>query len=184
MNMIFRLLWVWLRARLPIARREAVPVLGPGETRFTVNPRDLDLLMHVNNGRYLSIMDVARVDLMLRSGTLGRLRARGWYPVVAAQTIVYGRSLKLFERFRVRTRVIGWDARNVYLSQDFLTGEDGRTTAVARAVVQARFLGPKGERVSTDALLAAIGVSEPPPLLPDWVTGWAEAKRTLRAAPP
>ena len=181
MNMIFRLLWVWLRARLPIARREAVPVLGPSETPFAVNPRDLDLLMHVNNGRYLSIMDVARVDLMLRSGTLGRLRARGWYPVVAAQTIVYGRSLKLFERFRVRTRVIGWDARNVYLSQDFLSARGGEA-AVARAVVQARFLGPRGERISTDALLAAIGVAESPPPLPDWVTGWAEAKRTLRGA--
>ena len=182
MNMIFRLLWVWLRARLPIARREAVPVLGPSETPFVVNPRDLDLLMHVNNGRYLSIMDVARVDLMLRSGTVGRLRAHGWYPVVAAQTIVYGRSLKLFQRFRVRTRVIGWDARNVYLSQDFLTEGDGKTDAVARAVVQARFLGPKGERIPTDDLLAAIGVTEPPHPLPGWVTDWAEAKRTLRGA--
>ena len=183
MNMIFRLLWVWLRARLAVGHREPVPVLGPCETPFVVKLRDLDLMMHVNNGRYLSIMDVARVDLMLRSGTLGRMRARGWYPVVASQTIVYGRSLKLFERFVVRTRVIGWDARCIYLAQDFLKDGDGETSAVARAVVQARFLGPKGERVPTEALLSAIGVTDPPEPLPGWVTDWAEAKRTLRGTP-
>ena len=31
-----------------------------------VLPNDLDLLWHMNNGRYLSLMDQGRVDLMVR----------------------------------------------------------------------------------------------------------------------
>lgn len=180
MNLFVRLIWLWLRSSLPFGRRTPVSVLGPCDTPFIVNPADLDVLMHMNNGRYLSIMDLGRVDLMVRSGALSAIRARGWYPVAAAQTIVYGRSLTLLERFVVRTRVIGWDERNMYLSQDFLAAgqEDGR--AAARAVVQARFLGPRGARVSTAELIEAIGYEGPEPAVPEWVTSWAEAQRLLR----
>ncbi|MDC0434241.1 thioesterase family protein [bacterium] len=33
-----------------------------------VLPNDLDLTMHMNNGRYLTICDFNRVDLFVRSG--------------------------------------------------------------------------------------------------------------------
>ncbi|WP_316316330.1 acyl-CoA thioesterase, partial [Clavibacter michiganensis] len=83
-------------------------------------PHDLDLFGHVNNGRYLTIMDVARLDLLVRSGLWSRIRARGWYPVVAGQTITYRRSLTLGQRFVVESRVLGTYDRWSYVEQTFL----------------------------------------------------------------
>ena len=74
-----------------------MPPLGPCVTPFRVLPTDRDVLMHVNNGVYLSMMDVARVDLMYRAGLMGKLATRRWYPVVVAESIQFRRSLELFQ---------------------------------------------------------------------------------------
>src|SRR5262249_49967517 len=75
-------------------------------------PNDLDLNVHMNSGRYLSMMDIGRVEI------LGRLRrkvcGRGWRPIAAAAPIRYRRSLLLFQRFTVRSRVICWDEKWLY----------------------------------------------------------------------
>ena len=82
-------------------------------TPFTVLPTDLDVLIHVNNGVYLSMMDVARIDLMQRSGLFTPISKKGWYPVVVAQSIRYKRPLLAFQRFVIETRVLGWDDQNI-----------------------------------------------------------------------
>lgn len=151
MNLIFRLLWHALAARF----RTPVSVLGPCRTPFRVLPTDLDLLRHVNNGVYFSLMDVARVDLMRRAKTFGPMRQRGWYPVVVAETIQFRRSLQPFEPFTIVTRVLTWDDRAFLLDQAF----ERRGEVVARALVRARFLQRGGGNVSPDDLLALGGLA-------------------------
>ncbi|WP_380164718.1 acyl-CoA thioesterase [Jannaschia sp. R86511] len=182
MNLYLRLLHLLFVG----GRRTRVTALGPVRTPFRVWPSDLDLLRHVNNGVYLTIMDVARLDLLARAGVAPLLKAEGWYPVVVAETITFKRSLKLFERFDVRTQVIGWDERALFLQQDFLRG-DG---LVASAVVRARFLGRDGSKVTSRQVLDLAGHDpaghDPAPLtMPRWVTEWAEATeiRSAEAVP-
>ena len=103
MNLLLRLLWLLLTAR----RRQPASVLGPCESGFRVLPNDLDVLLHMNNGRYFSIMDLARVDLMARSNVWPKLKSRGWYPVVVRETMDFRRSLQLFDCYAVGTTVIG-----------------------------------------------------------------------------
>ncbi len=167
MNLYLRLLHLLLVGR----RRARVAVLGPVRTPFRVWPSDLDVLRHVNNGVYLTIMDVARLDLLARAGVAPRLKDVGWYPVVVAETITFKRSLRLFERFDVRTQVIGWDERSLFLQQDFLRG-DG---LVASAVVRARFLGRDGSKITSQQVLDLAGQDPAPLEMPRWVTEWAEA---------
>lgn len=164
MNLFFRLLLALLTYRL----RPRCDVLGPVRKRFIVWPPDLDVLFHVNNGVYLSMLDVARVDLMLRSGMAKVLRRRGFYPVVAAQTIRFRRSLQLFQVFYVETKVLGWDERAVLLQHQFLR----RGEVVAEAVVRARFLKRKGGTVSSAELMDAIGHAGASPELPAWIAAW------------
>src|SRR6266567_8900242 len=101
MNRWLRLLWLMVSIRW----RPVAPPLGPVRTPFRVWPTDLDVFRHMNNGIYLTIMDLARLDLMLRSGFWRRIKAQGWYPVVVAETIQFRRSLNLFQRFEIETRV-------------------------------------------------------------------------------
>ena len=164
MNLFLRLLLLVLTTPF----RSGCEVLGPSRKRFIVWPPDLDVLFHVNNGVYLSMLDVARVDLMLRSGIGRRLRKTGIYPVVAAQTIRYRRSLQLFQTFEVETKVIGWDEKAFIIQHQFLR----RGEMVAEAVVRSRFLKRQGGTVSSRELLDLIGEAGPSPQLPEWVEAW------------
>jgi len=164
MNLFLRLLLLLVTARF----RGRCDILGPTRKRFLVWPPDLDVLLHVNNGVYLSMLDVARVDLMLRSGVAGILRRRGFYPVVAAETIRFRRSLQLFQSFEVETAIIGWDEKAFIIQHHFWRG----TELIADAVIRARFLRRGGGTVATRELLEAIGRSIDSPALPEWVDAW------------
>ena len=166
MTLFFRLLFALLTVRF----RSACSVLGPCRTRFRVSPFDIDVLGHVNNGVYLTMLDAARVDMLLRSGAFSRLRAKGLYAVVAAQTIRYRRSLRLFERFEVESRVVGWDEQAFLVEHAFLR----RDEVVAEAVVRIRFLTRRGPKPSTADVLELLDVPGPSPALPPFVAAWNE----------
>jgi acyl-CoA thioesterase FadM len=174
--MFLRLLWTLLAARF----RTRCTVLGPCRTPLRVWPGDLDVLFHVNNGVYLSMLDVARVDLLLRAGAFGRLRARGLYAVVAAETIRFRRSLKLFERFEIETRVIGWDEQAFLLTHSFIR----RGEVVAEAIIRSRFLKRGGGKASSTEVLELLETPGPSPELPPFVSRWNEYYRSRGSEPP
>jgi acyl-CoA thioesterase FadM len=174
MNKLFRLLWVLLAGR----HRAAVPPLGPCRTPFRVWPTDLDLLWHVNNGVYFSIMDLARIDLMIRAGMAAKIRAQGWYPVVVAETIQFRRSLNPFQRFEIQTRVLGWDDKALVLEQQFFRGDE----SVAHALVRARFLSRRGGPVAPQELIGLFGLSPESPSMGDYATQWNQAQAEWKGA--
>ena len=171
MNLFFRLLFQLLVG----SRRSRVPLLGPCRTPFRVLPSDLDVLLHVNNGVYLSMMDVARVDLMMRAGLARPLRSAGWYPVVVAESIQFRRSLGPFQRFEIETRVLGWDAKAFVVEQRFFRGAED----IAVALVRARFLARGGGTVSPDDIVRLVGDVERPVMTAD-VARWNEDHATWR----
>jgi acyl-CoA thioesterase FadM len=170
MNLAFRLLLLLLGVRFR-------PRLGPLDEsvlRFTVWPTDLDLNLHMNNSRYLAIMDLGRTDLVLRMGVLRELRRRRWNPVVGHLTIRYRRSLAPFQRYHLRTRMVCWDERAFYLEQRFERGGE----LMARAVVRGVFLGPDG-RVPTARLVELSPTPLRSPPMPQAMRKWIEAESEL-----
>lgn len=119
------------------------------KTPFRVWFTDLDVLFHMNNGKYFSLMDLARTDLMVRSGAFRKLSKEKMYPVVAAETMKFKRSLNLFQKFIIETKVIGWDEKSVFLEQIFKS----KKGIHAYAVVRGQFLKKGGERVFTQELM-------------------------------
>ncbi len=168
MVLLFRTLWkgLTLRFRPPLGH-PAVSVL-----RFRVWPNDLDVNIHMNNGRFLSVMDLGRFDLTFRTG-LGRamLRAR-WKPLVGGVTIRYRRSLDPFERFELHTRILGWDEKWFFLEQRFL--KEGGDLA-AEGIVRALFRGRDGNVTPTE-VLHHMGYDGPPVDAPEWVQKWASGE--------
>lgn len=145
-------------------------------TRFRVLPTDLDVLRHMNNGVYLSIADIGRFDLLTRSGVWELFKALDWYPVVAGETITFRRSLTLWQRFRVESRVLGFDDRAVFVEQRFVAGGE----VYARAFVKARILRRGGGTVPIAELLDALGTAPEQVAVPAWVERWS----TDAALPP
>ena len=173
---VFRLLWLVATA----GRRVRCAPVGPCVSGFRVWPNDLDVLMHMNNGVYLTVADLGRVDLLLRAGMYRGIRRRGWYPVVAAETIRFRRSLRLWQRYTITTRILGWSERAFYIEQTFERAGD----TVAQALIEARFLARSGARVSAADVLAVAGVTEPSPALPEYLDDWLRSVERQRAAMP
>ncbi|KAB1644226.1 acyl-CoA thioesterase [Gulosibacter chungangensis] len=104
--------------------------------RYRVLPTDIDFLMHMNNGRYLSYMDLGRVDLTNRTGLTEVLTKRDIYAVVASNTMTYRKSLNLFQAFTIESRLIGTDERSFYIEQRFVVDEE----IYARGIVRGRLI--------------------------------------------
>lgn len=167
MNMFFRLLHVLLFSRF----RSKVDILSECATPFRVWPTDLDVLRHMNNGVYLSLQDLARVDYMIRAGAADKIAAKGWYPVVASETIRFRRSLQPFQKFHLHTKLISWDEKYLYLEHKFVS----RGQVVAIGMIRARFLSKAGGTVTPADLLGVIGRPLSAPAMPDYLTSWIAA---------
>ncbi|MGI6877653.1 acyl-CoA thioesterase [Microbacterium sp. gxy059] len=182
MNVIWRTLLTLLRARLRVRRGEALDAIDVGRIRLTTLPTDLDLLRHMNNGRYLSLVDLGRWDLLIRTGLFHAMKERDWYAVVANETITFRRSLQLWQRFDVETRFVGYDDRALFLEHRVVV--DGEV--FARVIVRARMLRRSGGTVPHDELFEALGHPEGLPGVDGWVHDWAQASSlpsTKRPAP-
>lgn len=162
-----------LRIQLAARRGPAIGLHDVAVRRERVWLTELDELRHMNNSVYLGLMDHARLDLMLRSGTWARIRAAGIYPVVTHQTISYRKSLELGDRYEIQTRIVGYDERSVYLEQRFVRG--GEVTA--RAYVAGRFLRDRGGSVPMAELGEVTGVDVTALPIPEWMAQWAAATK-------
>ena len=183
MNRLLRLLWLALRSRWA----ERCSTLGPCRTRLRVWPNDLDVFLHVNNGVYFSLCDLARVDLMLRSGSLGVVSGRSRVFLVAAETIQLHRPLGVFQRFDIHTRVLGWDDKAFFVEHRFTvpsrargaSGAPGEET-VALCVVEGRVFDRKLGQIRPADILKRLDITDDSPPLPQWVQQWADDQRALR----
>jgi YbgC/YbaW family acyl-CoA thioester hydrolase len=169
MNLYFRLIRVLITAR----QRPTGSIWDTRRTSFHVNVTDLDAQGHMNNGRYLTILDLGRIDLLVRAGVWHRLRARRWFPVVTAQSITYRRPLRLGQRFTVTSRILGFDAKHSYVEHRIQVG----ATVHAHAVVQARFLSAGGSIPQADLLVELGTTKDDAPTPPEWVLQWAALAR-------
>ncbi len=171
MNVIWRTLVLLWTSRRRYRRNGAIGPLDVSRIRLTTLPTDLDVVGHMNNGRYLSLFDLGRFDLLMRSGLWDLMRERGWYPVVANATISYRKSLHLWQRFTVESRVVAADERAVYLEHRAVVAGE----VYARLLVRGRFVRRAGGVLPVAELFAAIG--QDPASIPapePWMTRWAD----------
>lgn len=173
MNLILRLLYVLIGS----LRRPRLGPLDESVIRLRVLPNDLDTNLHLNNGRYLTLMDLGRVDLLLRLGVVREMRRRRWGGVVASATVRFRRPLNLFQRFDLHSRLVCWDDRWFYMEQRFTRG--GETAAVA--IVKARFVAADGRRLAPAEVVAATRHAMESPPMPPGVRGWVEAEERIQS---
>lgn len=149
--------------------RRRIGALDEARVRFTVLPHDCDLNFHLNAGRFLSFMDVARMDLIGRLRLLHPLLRRGWRPVMGGCVIRFRRSVLPFQRFDIRSRVVGWDDKWFYI--EHVVEKDGIFCAVGHVRTLVR--GKEGN-VPPGDVLALIGEDTAAPPLPEFVAHWRE----------
>lgn len=170
MNLWLRMLWMLFT----FALRGRVDPLDRSSLTMIVLPNDLDFNGHVNNGRYLTLADVGRMDFVLRSGVARialSLRAR---PIVGDAVAKFRRDLKIFDRFELQTRLLGWDDKWVFMEHRFV--RKGRVQGVV--VIRGLFRSAAGP-IKSDVFAQAMGIKDPSPSLPKWVADWSSSCEVL-----
>ena len=165
-NKLLRTIWAVFRSK----RRPSLSITDVATMDLTVRLTGLDGQRHMNNGVYLSIADLGRFDLLIRSGFWTQMRSRGWYPVVQSATITYRRSLELGQRYTLETRMAGIDERCVYIEQRFVVGGQ----VAARLFIKGRFLQRGGGIVPMDELITVSGMTPEARALLEWIGRWGD----------
>jgi len=172
MNLLFRFLIVTAVALF--GHRSGL--LCPSRLRLYVLLNDLDLNLHMNNGRYLSVCDLGKIDVMIRSGSASIAIRRKWRPLIGGSVIRHRFGMGPFRRFELVTRVLCWDDKWFYFQHRF---ETGRGTA---AMVLSKALLHDGDRsVSTEEVLAALDIRLTAPRTPGEIAEWLVLDEMLSA---
>jgi acyl-CoA thioesterase FadM len=147
-------------------------------------PHDLDLSLHLNNGRYLTLMDLGRLDAMVRSGLWREVLRHKWTPIASAITIRFQRELRLFQKFRLDTKLLCWDASLVVMEQIFVFDGGPRQGQVAARALFKGGLYDRKERkfVEIARLMSLLGVSEISPPATAEVEAFLHADDQLKQA--
>ena len=149
--------------------RRAAPV---PRTRLALRcwPTDCDINLHMNNSRYLALMDLGRWHYLLATGLATAVWRRRWAPVAVRAEIDFKRSLRPGERFELETFAIAASARSVTIAQRFWRGDtlcaDARIVVLFMHAGKPQALAPLFEEVPTGAPLPEPASGEPAPCEP------------------
>jgi len=154
MNLYLRLLILFIRAKW----KPALKITDLSVLHFHVLPSDLDINMHMNNGRFNSIMDLGRVDIMLRSGLLKLIYRKGWQGVVGTIHTHFRRPLKCFQSYELHSQVVYWDNKWTWIEHKMYSQDK----LICHALVQTLIRG-KGENISNEKLQELMGFDIPSP---------------------
>lgn len=159
-----RMVWQHWRYR----RDPALGWLDVHESRHLCLPWDLDFWRELNNGRTLTLYDLGRLPLAWRNGLSAVLRREAWGMVMAGVTVRYRRRVRLFDTIKMKSHVLCWDHRFLYLEQA-MWKSDGECAshAVYRAAVT-----DKAGIVAPSRVLVALGLPDESPPMPAWLQQW------------
>jgi len=135
-------------------------------TRIRIRGYHEDRFGHVNNARYLELLEEARwAHLEERGIDAAFLKAQGVFPVVVRLTISYRRPASVGDELVIETRVVGGGHRKVVLVQE------------------ARFAAT--DEVCVEAEVTAVFIDEatgrPAPLTEPWLRAWPELRAAVAA---
>lgn len=163
---------LYLRLLLLLFKLIGLPRKGlfdESRVAFRVLPTDCDINFHMNNGRYLSFMDLGRVHLLKQLGAIRTIYRKRWMPVLAAADINFIRQLGPFQKFELVTRIVTWDEKYCYMEQRFEA--DG--ALCAHAYVKGLFLDASG-RVANSTVVTALGFQDSAPPMSEELRLWVE----------
>lgn len=160
--------------------RATLHPLDPLTSRFRVLPHDLDINLHLNNGRYHQLIDVNRLEWLLRTRILQTALRQRWRPLLGGSTIRFRREMRLGACGVLTTRLAGWDDRWFFLEHHVTTA---RGRHVAFAMAKAAFHGRAGwvpTAAMRDALAAKVSDMPLPPHVEAWRTLEAQIEQRER----
>lgn len=174
-------MYPFIRMIKDLVKFRNAPAIGIFDTHVSTHicwPWDLDFWMELNNGRTLTLYDLGRVTLGQRVGLLKLLSRKKWGLTVAGSSARYRKRVRIFQKFEMRSRLVGWDEKFMYLEQSMW-----RKGACTSHVLIRSAITDENGLVRIERVTDAMGIDPVSPRLPDWVRAWSHAE-SLRDWPP
>lgn len=160
MNLFFRRLWIML-ATLFAPKKGALDKAYARTYRVWLT--DQDMFMHMTNSRYLSFSDLARLNLLIRTGLLKALKQNGWQLEICGQTRTITRMLKAPQAFRMICEIDGWTEKHIAFNHTFK--RRGKIHAAVNTLM--RVSDKNGIEVAPQRLIDAVEWSQSSPEIPN-----------------
>lgn len=160
MNLFFRRLWVILTT-LGTSGNGALD--RAYALAYRVWFTDQDMFMHMTNSRYLSFSDLARLNLLRRTGMMKELKRNGWHLEICGQTRTITRMLKAPQAFQMICKIGGWSDTHIAFSHTFKR----RGTIHAAVSTLMQITDATGTVISPQKLIDGLQWTEPSPGMSD-----------------
>ncbi|EFA11753.1 protein THEM6 [Tribolium castaneum] len=152
-------------------RRKRVKIDETTEYYGVCTTNDLDIyFQHMNNARYIRELDFARFHFYQRTGIYEILLKSDGLVLQTACHVRYRRTIPFLTPYKITTKVIYWDEKNIYLEHQFVTLSDGFITTVI--LCKQAILGVNVIEMMNKLLEQKNDENykpEPPPELEDWI---------------
>jgi acyl-CoA thioesterase FadM len=149
-----------------------IAITDRSEMQFICRPWDIDMFQEMNNGRILTLYDLGRFDLAIRSGLVKALRQNHWGLVVAGSSVRYRKRIRMFDRVTIRSQVVGAEDRWFYIVQSMWVKGEACSSVLLRTGIT-----EKGKTILVDRVAKATGNEHiEPDELPLWVREWIQAE--------
>jgi len=165
-----------LRLAKEMIRAQTMPPLALDGTHVSHHicwPVDIDFNLEMNNGRVLTVYDIGRIPLAVRTGLLRVMMKRKWGFAMAGASVRYRKRILPFDRFEVHSRSVARDEKFFYIEQTVWKKGEAASNIIYRSAVTS-----KGKLVPTQIVAEAMDVPDWNPTPPDWVANWIEAEDT------
>lgn len=153
-----------------------------GQWCFTVGFTDLDINGHVNNGRFLELMDLGRFDWFWRSNFRAAMWGQRSVPILGGVLIRYRLPLKLGQKIELQTRLLCFEENWMVMEQRFVFVDGDKKDATAAIALCKCGFYDRNKRILIDPRLVfeQYKVEEPDGLCAEPVAHWRTADLALK----
>ena len=163
----------WLRILIIIIRarfRKKIKADEEISLNFRVWITDVDISI-MNNTAMLAITELGRWDLIVRTGFLKYARTNRLYLPLASISAQFRRPLKRFQKFQLRTQLIYWDDKWIYISHRIVRKEKTIAVALAKTTLK------KGkERIPFERVISDLNWEMKPKRRPEMIDGFEKGE--------
>jgi len=161
------MLYYWYRiVRILIEGKFQKPINIEEELTRTFRVRffDCDGMRVMAAFKYAVYMDFVRWEIIARSKLFHEIVLKGLAPTLGSQKIVYRKPIKIWTKFTVRLKTVGWDDKWIYNTHHF--EQNGKVMAVG---ITRALIWKKDKPQILLQILKNAGVKDFNKIPPDWV---------------
>ena len=154
--------------RVVISKSFKVKKKFNGQEEDTINlmvmPQDIDPFLELNNGRYVTLLDLGRFGFAVNVDINKFLKTNNWSMTITGTFNNYRHRLRLFQRFQLKTKILGYDENWFYFFQKAVRNEKTHMASL----VKFSFTSKNGI-VLPKEVIKAMGEDYDPTKIEGWV---------------